>query len=126
MRLSRVFSEELEAFVKQRFSSIEQIDILMLMKRDPQRWWSALDVAAALAMAPESAAMRLFLLASAGSIAMETQGLPAYRYLSSSQTEALLDELAIACEQKRPAVVGLFGGGPDPLRSFSDAFRLKG
>jgi hypothetical protein len=120
-------TDELDAFVKQRFSTIEQVDILLLMLRDTSRWWSALDVSANLKMPPESTAMRLFLLASAGFVTMEASGVPQYRYRSDPATEPLIRELEVSWNEDRARIAALFGGASaDPLRSFSDAFKLKG
>jgi hypothetical protein len=125
-RLDAQEREQFETFVKQRFSTIDQVDILQLLLRDPERWWSALDVAAALKMPPESAAMRLFLLASAGFVTMQASGVPQYRHRSDPESEGMLRQLADEWTRDRSSVASLFGvSAADPLRSFSDAFKLK-
>ena len=119
-------SAALRNFLQQRLSSIDQIDIVLLLMRDPARAWTAPEVAAALGTAPESAAMRLFLLASSGLLVFEPAGMPKYRFApADGQTQALLTELAEVYETDRDAVAALVGAPPDPLRSFADAFKLK-
>ena len=119
-------SDPLIDFLRQRLGTIEQIEIVLLLRGNPDRAWSAPDVAAALRTAPESAAMRLFLLASAGLISFEPAGLPQYRYLAADEaTEALLTELANMYERDRAAVAAAVGAPVDPIRSFADAFKLK-
>lgn len=116
-------SESLAVFLQQRLASIEQIEIMLLLRGDRTRAWSATDVAGALKMAPEAAAMRLFLLASAGLLSFEPAGVPQYRYVGAE--EELLTELAGEYETNRAGVAALLGAPPDPIRSFADAFKLK-
>lgn len=72
--------------------------------------------------------MRLFLLTSNGMLAFEGAGLPKYRYVPmDAESEAMLAEIAEAWDKHRSELIEAFGGTPtvDPLRSFSDAFKLK-
>ena len=118
---------ELRTFLKQRFSSADQIAIVLLLFQDPKRSWTALEVAAALSMAPESTAMRLFLLASAGLIAFEPDSVPRYRYTAMDDVaDRLLRELAAAYADGSEQVLRVIDTArPDPLRTFADAFKLK-
>jgi hypothetical protein len=119
-------SAALKDFLQQRLSSIDQIAIVLLLMRDPSRAWTAPEVAAAVGTPQESAAMRLFLLASGGLVIFEPSGMPKYRYATgNAETHALLSELAELYESDRQAVAVLVGAPPDPLRSFADAFKLK-
>lgn len=119
-------SEPLQSFLQQRLASIEQIEIVLLLRKDRDRAWSATEVASSLGTPPESAAMRLFLLASAGLILFEPAGVPRYRYAASEpEVEALLTELQDAYENDRASVGSAIGAPADPIRSFADAFKLK-
>jgi hypothetical protein len=119
-------SAVLRNFLQQRLTSIDQIEIVLLLMRDPARAWTAPEVAAAVGSPEESAAMRLFLLASGGLIVFEPAGIPKYRYASgNAEADAPLAELAELYEFDRAAVAALVGAPPDPLRSFADAFKLK-
>lgn len=119
-----MISEPLQTFLQQRLPSIEQIEIVLLLRRDRERAWSAPEVAQDLRMPPESAAMRLFLLASGGMLSFEAAGgAPRYRYLGAD--EALVNELAGAYESDRNGVAAAIGTPADPIRSFADAFKLK-
>jgi hypothetical protein len=80
----------LREFLQQRLTNIDQIEIVLLLRRNPDRSWAATELAAELRSAPESAAMRLFLLASSGLVLFEAAGLPRYRY---EPADAALDEL---------------------------------
>lgn len=119
-----MISEPLQNLLQQRLPSIEQIEIVLLLRRDRTKAWSAPEVAEELRMPQEAAAMRLFLLASSGVLSFEAAGgAPRYRYAGAD--EALVDELAEAYESDRNSVAGAIGAPPDPIRSFADAFKLK-
>lgn len=120
-------SETLSQFIRERLPSLEQIEIVLLLRRDPSRAWTAPEVSADLGTPPESTAMRLFLLASNGVIVFDSSsGLPRYRYVASTPEEVMV-ELDEVYNDRRDGLLALVGGGsaPDPLRSFADAFKLK-
>ncbi|HET8796648.1 MAG TPA: hypothetical protein VFO89_03110 [Thermoanaerobaculia bacterium] len=119
-------STALSRFLQQRLTSIDQVQIVLLLRRNPARTWTAPEVAAEVGTPPESAAMRLFLLASSGVIAFEATGIPRYRYAGGDpETDALLQELAEVHEAAPGVIAAIVGAPPDPLRSFADAFKLK-
>lgn len=79
-------------------------------------------------MAPESTAMRLFLLASQGLILFEPSGVPRYRYSGSDETaDRMLKELAANYDSNRAEVLRAIDvrADADPIQSFADAFKLK-
>lgn len=118
-------SQNLERFIRERLPSTEQIEIVLLLRADRERSWSAPEVAQKLGTPPESTAMRLFLLASNGVVTFDgSGGVPRYRYNAADET--LIDELA-EVYQSRPGAIHDVVGAPvrDPLRSFADAFKLK-
>lgn len=121
-------THELRAFVKDRFSSADQIGIVLLLLQDPERSWTTSEVADRLKMAPESTAMRLFLLASAGLIAFEPAGVPRYRYAATDETtDRLLHELVPVFAGNTEEVLRIIAAAEvDPIRTFADAFKLKG
>ena len=120
-------SERLRAFLQQRLSSLDQIEVVLLLRSEAGRSWTATEVAAALQTPPESAAMRLFLLASAGMIVFEATSVPRYRYAPTDPAVAsVVDELADAYAATRDGVAAVVDTSPrDPIRSFADAFKLK-
>lgn len=122
------FSDELRAFLKGRLTSADQIEIVLLLLGDPSRSWTASEVSQTLGMAPESTAMRLFLLASQGLIVFEPSGVPRYRYgVSDETTDRLLQELASHYAGNRAEMLRAIEARTDvdPIQSFADAFKLK-
>lgn len=119
-------SSDLERLIRDRLPSIEQIDIVLLLRRNRERAWTAPEVSRELGTPPESTAMRLFLLASNGIVLFEGSGVPAYRYAATGGDEPLLDELASIRTKNPEALIGIAEGASiDPVRSFADAFRVK-
>lgn len=119
-------SEPLRLLLQQRLPSIEQIEIVLLLRESRDRSWAATEVATELKMPHESAAMRLFLLASGGLLSFEASGIPRYRYLGTDpEIEPLLAELAEIHADDRSAVAAVIGAPVDPIRSFADAFKFK-
>ena len=128
-RLSSIqLSTELRTFLKERLSSADQIEIVLLLLHDPARSWTAPEVAQTLNVAPEATAMRLFLLASQGLIAFEADGVPRYRYaVADPNVNRLLHELGPVYEEDRTEVLRAMGlpAEADPVQTFADAFKLK-
>jgi hypothetical protein len=57
---------------------------------------------------------------------MEASGVPRYRHRSDPANESIIRELASAWTADRAGIASLLGSAAtDPLRSFSDAFKLK-
>lgn len=106
---------------------MEQVQIVLLLRSDPSRAWTAPEVAGNLGTPPESTAMRLFLLASNGMLAFEGPGIPRYRYACADPAAAvLIDELAVVYQENRRSLADTIAAPPaDPVRSFADAFKLK-
>ncbi|HEX6097736.1 MAG TPA: hypothetical protein VF432_15525 [Thermoanaerobaculia bacterium] len=117
----------MERFIRERLPSSEQIDIVLLLRADRERAWSAPEVSQHLGTPPESTAMRLFLLASNGVVAFDgSGGIPRYRHTTHPESDALIAELAAVYEATPSAVYAIVGTPVrDPLRSFADAFKLK-
>jgi len=121
-------SPEVQRFIAQHIDSAEQLETLLLLHREPDREWTALDVSQAIYTVPASATMRLEGLVAGGFVASTGGSDPRYRF--SPRSEALreqVDVLAAAYRADRVAVIKLiFARPPDPLQSFADAFRLRG
>ena len=124
--MAQVVSAALERMIRERLPSMEQIDIVLLLRSNRERGWTAPDVARQLGAPQESTAMRLFLLASKGIVLFEPAGVPAYRYAGAGEDEELVSELARIRMQQPEALIGIAdGAAPDPMRSFADAFKMK-
>lgn len=124
--MPNALSPALEQLIRDRLPSKEQIEIVLLLRTNRDRSWTAPDVSRELGTPQESTAMRLFLLASNGVVLFEGSGVPSYRYAGSGEIEGLLAELAEIRANRPEALIGIVdGAAPDPVRSFADAFKMK-
>jgi hypothetical protein len=121
-------SPAVRRFIAEHIESAEQLDILLLLHRDPSKSWTALDVSQAIYTVPASATLRLELLVGSGLVASSGASDPRYHYAPTSEgLEKQVAELAAAYAADRVAVIKfIFAKPPDALESFSEAFRLKG
>ncbi len=110
---------ELREFLVSKFSSIEQLDVFMLLYRSAPRHWSALEVARELRMAPQSAEMRLFLMTSAGLFAASDAPSLTYWYEAAPALDMLAKAMSDAYEADRTAVAAILEDSPRALRPAS-------
>jgi len=119
--------EKVRRFIVDHINSVESLEILLLLFADTGREWSALEVGRTLYTRPESAAAQLqelhrakLLLAIAGGEA------PKYRFHAASPEAAIVADLEKVYKTRRVSVISFIYSKPtDPLRAFSDAFRLR-
>jgi hypothetical protein len=118
---------ELREFLVSKFSSMEQLDVFVLLFRSSPRQWSAMEVAQELKMAPQSAEMRLFLMTSAGLLASSEAPSLTYRYDPAPALDMLAKATTKIYQSDRPSLTSILEGpGPGATaRIFADAFRLK-
>jgi hypothetical protein len=118
---------ELREFLTSKFSSMEQLDVFLLLYRSGDRRWSAKEVAQELRMAPQSAEMRLFLMTSAGLLAASDASPLVYWYERASALDILARALSDASETDRDAMTAALESpaAGATARLFADAFRLK-
>lgn len=121
------FAPELRQFVVSSFSSLEQVEVFLLLFRSAERLWTVEEVGEALAMAPESAGMRLYLLLASGLVAVEGSPAARYRFHPTPGLGELARRLERVYEEDRPALLALIGGSGSstPARLFAGAFRLR-
>lgn len=113
-----------ERFIGRYIVSVEQLEILLLLRRNAEKDWSPEEVARELATSSDSAVVRLSDLREAGLVAAVGRQ---FRYEpSSNDLRQAVDDLADSYGRRRVTVIGLiFAKPPDAIRSFAEAFRLK-
>jgi hypothetical protein len=106
-----------------RVASVTQLDALLLVHSDPQRLWTAADVAADLRIGVPWAEDQLAHLARGTLVVRDHSG---YRSSADPQTSGAVAELAAAYRTHPVAVVAAIYAKPDRrLQNFADAFRLR-
>jgi hypothetical protein len=116
--------EPVRRLVADHVKSVEQLEVLLLLRREAGRDWDGPETSAALQTTPESAG-RCLEHAAASGFATESGG--RYRYAASGGVARTVDELADAYAKRRHAVIAMIFESPsDAVQSFADAFRLRG
>jgi len=101
-------STELEKFTHANITSIEQLEILLLLFEENDRAWSPTDVAARLYIQPDSARDRLTDLANKGLATCRLDPEPRYQYTNSDgRRHLLVRELLEAYRIRRVAIISL-------------------
>lgn len=114
---------EIARFIADCIDSVEQIDILLLLRAAPARRWSSDELSRHLRSSVASVNLRLTALVARG-LAVQDRGL--VRYSARGADDALIARLAAAYSERRPAVIDrIFAERDDPMQSFADAFRLR-
>jgi hypothetical protein len=115
------------AFLRRCIGSIEQLDTLLLLEHEPERWWSAEDVAAELQTSQGAAGERLEALASKNLLDVRISDDLFYRYAPVSPAlQAAVSETLRAYKGNPVAVsAGLYSLPLDEIRDFAEAFRIR-
>ena len=116
-----------QRFLETHIESIEKLEVLLLLRNQPSRAWSAASVAQELRIMEASATGRLEDLCARSLVACEGGTPPTYRFAPRlSEDSQAVTELASTYEQRRVSVISfIFSRPTDRLKSFADAFRLK-
>ena len=119
--------EEVRRFIFQHINSVEQLEILLLLRQQPGRAWSADAVARELRIASESAGERLEDMASARLLLRQGVRPEEYRYAPETmKLDDAVRGLATGYATRRVTVINLIYSKPiDRIRTFADAFRLR-
>lgn len=115
-------------FLEIHISSIEQLEVLLLLREQGGRGWTAEEVSRQLRSSVMSIQGRLNDLASRRLLVVD-QGErgEAYRYApGDEETAEVISGLAKAYKERRLTVINhIYGRPPNELRSFADAFLIK-
>ena len=123
---SDAIPEHLRAFIRDQIHSIEQLEILLLLRRARNEQWSAELTARELRITTESAGDRLEDLVSRGLVARSDF---VGRFCYAPTTPALdqcVAELDRVYAERRVSVITLIFTKPDPAQTFANAFRIRG
>jgi hypothetical protein len=120
------FPPPLRQFVADHIGSVGELELLLLLRDDPARAWTAREAAARLHHLPEWVAERLehLVLRSLAIRLTEPQG--AYRFApATTALERSVDAVAEAFRIRRTAMISLIYAQPGGPARLSAAFRLR-
>jgi DNA-binding IclR family transcriptional regulator len=116
---------DVHQFLYQHIESVEQLEVLVLLRMRPERGWSPEEVARELYSHPASIARRLAMLLGQGLLREIEPG--CYQYAPrTGELHATVLRVAEMYRERRVAVVTLIASKPiENVRAFSDAFRIR-
>lgn len=119
--------EIVRRFITDHINSVESLEILLLLSTGTIREYTAEEVSRTLRTSLESAAARLRELHHAKLLVTVGEAeSPKYRFDPGSREAAVVADLEKVYKTRRVSVISFIYSNPtDPLRAFSDAFRLR-
>lgn len=119
---------EVQDLIAEHITSVEQLEILLLLREHAEQEWSASKVSEEIRTSERSAATRLADLRARGFLtSREDAGVTVYRFdpLTVTQRRAVAS-LSQVYRERRYTVIDLIFSKPiDRLRVYADAFRLR-
>jgi hypothetical protein len=114
-------------FIAENIHSVEQLEVLLLLRGAATQAWSAAGVARELRIAEASASDRLEDLRARGLLARSDEAEATYRFAPADASKSrLVDALAETYATRRVSVITLIFSKPsDPVRLFADAFKIR-
>jgi hypothetical protein len=118
-------SHELADFIRHQFRSVWSLELLLFLKRSPDRSWSEEELVESLRASHAVVSMSLDILLAGGLIVRDDDGLASYAP-ASSDLRRLADETESQYARKPDAVRRLIVSSADSgLSAFADSFRLR-
>ena len=123
-RTALATDSDLITFVREHVRSVWAVELLLLLRRDPERCWSPPDLVSELRASTSLVADNLQRFETSGLIAPEDG---CFRYAPASPVlEALCAQLESAYRERPVQVINMIARPVDPLQSLADAFKFKG
>lgn len=119
-------SQRVEDLISRSIDSVDTLELLLLLRRSPDRYWAAAAAEQLLGLREGSARRRLDALLSAGLAARGPES-GAFMYSpADADVRLAVDELAAAYDEQRINVINhIYSSNLARLRAFSNAFRIK-
>ena len=106
--------------IVRHIDSVQQVEILALLRGDPDREWTAAEISRSLHIAPDACQRWLEAFAAARLVSSTDGG------FSHGSRAGDADDLVECYSRRRLAVIDSIYNKPSPaIQSFSDAFRLR-
>ena len=119
--------EIVRRFIIDHINSVESLEVLLLLSTGTIREYTPEEVCRTLCTSLESATARLRELhRSRLLVTVENAGSPKYRFDPANAEAKVVADLEKVYKTRRVSVISFIYSNPtDPLRAFSDAFRLR-
>ena len=118
---------ELEQFIASNIQTVEEVEILSLLSRSPETFWSTDAIAQHLGLKPDLVAARTRDLQRRRLVKGGDSG-PVFRYGPADENLRLMVErLIVEYRERRIGVINaIYSANLTRLRSFADSFKLGG
>jgi predicted ArsR family transcriptional regulator len=119
--------DNVRALIASHISSVVQLELLLLLHAQPARERTAADISRELRIDAGWVTGQLRELTAAGLLVINENAGPTFRYWAARpEIHDAVEGLAKAYAERRVTVIALIFSKPaDPIRSFTDAFRLR-
>ena len=122
--MAEVFSTDVKEFIGKNIHSVAQLEILLILRSEPQRYWTADEISQKLYLQLQMTVQLLCEIVQRG-LAIRTDNGYLYQPANDAVRNAI-DSLARIYHERPVAVIAeIFSNPKDSLRAFSDAFRLR-
>lgn len=120
-------SQEVKDFIAAHINSVEQLEVLLLLRIHADQEWSADTLAKELRIDASWAATRLADLSTRGLLAVRETSESLYLFNPKTpELRRIVGDLALTYTERRVAVINLIYSKPlDNIRVFAEAFRFK-
>lgn len=118
------FPDNVREFMKNYINSVAILDLLIMIKNQPAREWTANDVSAEMRTNPSYAMLQLNQLVDAKVIEKSEKGF--FRYKVDSPHHEVIEQLEEFYNLKKSSIINQIYSQPlDSLRDFANAFKIK-
>lgn len=122
--MAETLDHQLRRFISQHISSVEQLEILLLLAAEESKTWSVDEVFAVIQSNRQSIEARLKGMVETGFL--ELKEASRFRYKPTNEERAAsVRALEIAYKQSRVKVIEAIFSPIDPAKTFADSFRIK-
>jgi hypothetical protein len=116
--------QDLPAFVREHVRSVWALELLLALRRDPDRCWAADELVRELRASTTLVSSNLQAFERSGLAMLTDEG--CYRYAPASPVLDELCGLLQSAYRERPVAVINMIAKPDALQSLADAFKFRG
>ena len=119
------FPKDVKEFISQHVHSLAQLEVLLMLHRDPGRTWTAEQITSSLYLQRQMVEDLLADLVGRG-FAAESNATFSYKS-AGDIVHGLIGRLAQLYQERRVSVISeIFAKPADSARAFAEAFRLRG
>jgi hypothetical protein len=121
------FPDSAKQFLSRYIHSLEELEVLLLLRRGADRAWSVAQVYEVIRSSERSLEKRLQIFAAEGFLVEEKGPPSAFRYApSSEELRSAVEQIATSYQLSRVRVIeAIFAPEVDPVQKFADAFKLR-